>query len=78
MSMHDMDCEWLRKKAYRRCIENADSTKVDKIVNGIKAGKINKENLFCEVRRMTKRVRSDHSLRRWQCLTEWFAETEWH
>ena len=78
MSMHDMDCEWLRKKAYKRCIENADFTKVDKIVNGIKAGKINKENLFCAVRRMTKRVRSDHSLRRWQCLTEWFAETESH
>lgn len=77
MSMHDMDCEWLRKKAYKRCIENADFSKVDKIVDGIKAGKINKANLFDEVKRLTKRVTSDHSLERWQCLTEWFAETEW-
>lgn len=77
MSMHDMDCEWLRRQAYLRCIENADIKKVDKIVDGIKSGKINKINLFDEVRKMTKRVTSDHSIERWQVLTEWFNENEW-
>ena len=78
MSMHDRDCEWLRNKAYTRCVEKADFTKVDKIVDGIKSFKINKSNLVEEVSKMTKRVRSDHSIKRWQILTEWFLETDWH
>ncbi len=48
MSMHDMDFEWLRRQAYLQCIENADIKKVDKIVDGIKAGRINKANLFTQ------------------------------
>ena len=78
-SIHDRDCEWLRKKAYKEiCIENADFTKVDKIVNGIKDFKINKSNLFDEVRKFTKRVTSCHSINRWQIITEWFEKVDWH
>lgn len=77
--IHDRDCEWLRKKAYKEiCIENADFTKVDKIVNGIKDFKINKSNLFDEVRKFTKRVTSCHSINRWQIITEWFEKVDWH
>lgn len=78
MSMHDMDCEWLRRQAYLECsFENADIKKIDKIVNGIRAGKINKSNLFDEVRKLTKNVTSDHSIGRWQSITEWFNNTNW-
>ena len=77
-SMHDRECEWLRRQAYKTVgMENADIPKIDKIVDGIKKGKINKANLYDEVRKMTKRVTSDHSIKRWQIITEWFANREW-
>lgn len=77
-SAFERDVEWLRRQAYKTvCMENADIPKVDKIVNGIKCGKINKENLYDEVRRLTRRVTSDHSIGRWQIITEWFAERKW-
>lgn len=48
-----------------------------KKVDRIKKGKINKVNLFDEVRKMTKKVTSDHSIKRWQNLTEWINKNEW-
>lgn len=77
-SSMERDIEWLRRQAYKTvCMENRDIPKVDKIIDGIKSGKINKENLYGEVRGFTKRVTSDHSIKRWQIITEWFGNIEW-
>jgi hypothetical protein len=78
MSMHDRDCEWLRRQAYIQCsLENADIKKIDKIINGIKDGEINKNNLFEEVRKLTRNITSDHSIKRWQIIVEWFDKNNW-
>ena len=77
-SAHDRNCEWLRRQAYKTVsMENMDIHKIDKIVDGIKEGKINRENLYDEVREMTRRVTSDHSIKRWQIITEWFYKNSW-
>lgn len=77
-STHDMEIEWLRRQAYKTvCMEDRDIPKIDKIIEGIKSGNINKNNLYDEVRKFTKRVTSDHSIKRWQIITEWFASREW-
>lgn len=70
--------EWLRRQAYKTVsMENADIPKIDKIIEGIERGSINKNNLYDEVRKLTKRVVSDHSIKRWQIITEWFDSREW-
>ena len=48
-----------------------------KIINGIKCGKINKENLCEEILNFTKRVKSKRSLEAWNNLTDWFLNIEW-
>lgn len=77
MTILERECEWLRKRAYLICFSNADCRKVDKIIDGISNGKINKSNLYDAVRHMTKRVTSDHSLKRWLIITEWFEKESW-
>ena len=70
--------ELLRREAYKEiCMENADLPKIDKIITGIANGSINKENLYDEVRKFTIKVTSDHSIKRWQIITEWFANRDW-
>lgn len=77
-SMREREIEWLRRQAYKTiCIENRDMDKVDKIIEGIHNSNINKDNLYDEVRKLTKRVTSDHSIKRWQIITEWFDNREW-
>ena len=77
-SESERNAEWLRRQAYKTvCLENADIPKIDKIIEGIKKGNINKDNLYDEVRKFTRRVKSDHSIKRWQIITEWFAGRDW-
>lgn len=76
-SYKDREIEYLRSLAYKRCVENRDYNKVDKIIDGIYKGNITKENLFCEVKKITRRVTSDHSISRWLILAEWFYNTYW-
>lgn len=65
--------EDLRNKALSEVyMEKSDYNKIIKILEGIKLEKINKENLYDQVRILTKRVTSDHSIKRWQIITEWF------
>lgn len=72
------EAEYLRSQAYKEvCIEKADDGKVDRIIDGIINGKIRKDNLFDKVMNLTKRVRSDHAIKRWQIITEWFADEDW-
>jgi hypothetical protein len=53
--------------------EVADGKKIDKICDAFVAGKINnKADLYNEVRRLSKRFTSDHSIRRWEQITEKF------
>jgi hypothetical protein len=47
-------------------IEVRDISKIDKL-NKL----TNKETFFDDVRKLTKRVTSDHSIGRWQCLAEY-------
>jgi len=61
-----------RKEAYNRAIENSDFSKIDKIYNGIESGRITKENFWDVIRMFTRNVTSDHSIKRWQCLADWF------
>jgi len=77
MTILERECEWLRKRAYLICYSNADCKKVDKIIDEIAAGKINKSNLYDEIRKMTRRVTSDHSIKRWQVIAEWFDREPW-
>ena len=78
-SAFERDIEWLRKKAYKNvAAEIRDYHKIDKIVNGIKNGKITKENLYNEIRKLTKKVTNDHLIKRWQIITDWFFKTDWH
>ena len=72
----DKNIEKLRNLAYRRCIEYRDFAKVDKIIDGICKGSITKENLYDSVLKLTKNVTSDHSIKRWKILTEWFNSVE--
>ena len=76
-SIHERECEWLRNRAYQRCIENADYKRVDKIIDGIINFRINKDNFWDEIRKFTKNIHSDHSLGRWLILSEWFYKEEW-
>lgn len=61
-----------KQEAYNRAIENNDFSKIDKIYSGIQSGRIIKENFWDSIRMFTRNVTSDHSIHRWQCLSEWF------
>lgn len=70
--------EQLQRRAYDALvIENRDISKIDKIINGIEKGTINKDNLYDAVRKFTRQVTCDHAIRRWEIITEWFANEEW-
>ena len=70
--------EQLQRRAYDALvIENRDISKIDKIIDGIEKGTINKDNLYDAVRKFTRQVTSDHAIRRWEIITEWFANEEW-
>lgn len=50
---------------YDRAIEKRDYSKIDKL-NKL----TNKETFWDDVRKLTKNVTSDHSIRRWECLAQ--------
>ena len=50
---------------YSIAIEKRDYSKIDKL-NTL----TNKETFWNDVRKFTKYVTSDHSIKRWQCLAE--------
>lgn len=55
---------------YDRAIEKRDYSKIDKL-NTL----TNRETFWDDVRKFTSGVRSDHAIRRWQCLAEYrFSE----
>ena len=62
------------KRDYSRAIENRDFAKIDKLYNIIEDKTTTKENYWDRVRKITKRVYSDHSLSRWQCLAEYYEK----
>jgi hypothetical protein len=53
------------KSRYKNAIERRDYAKIDKL-NTL----TNKETIWDDVRKFTKNVKSDHSIKRWQCLAE--------
>jgi hypothetical protein len=50
---------------FRYVIEAGDVRKIEKL-NAL----ANKETFWDDVRKLCRRVTSDHSIRRWQCLSE--------
>ena len=67
-----MNTEKLKQKAYKRVLEKTDVSKINKILKGIETGQITKENFWNSIRKFTKSVSSDHSINRWQIISEWF------
>jgi hypothetical protein len=50
---------------YSRAIEKRDYAKIDKL-NKLTS----KDTFWDDVRKLTKKVTSDHAIHRWQCLAE--------
>jgi hypothetical protein len=48
-----------------------------KVIEGIKHGEINKENLNAKIADFTKKVKSERSLDAWNNLADWFSSIEW-
>lgn len=73
-----MNFENLRKTAYfRLACEKRDYVRIDKVIEGIAQGKITKDNVYAEVRKMSRGVKTDHAIKRWQCIADWFAKYNW-
>lgn len=63
----------IRERAYDcLCLENADMSRIEKVLTVYFNGRLNKENYYDTIRGFTKRVTSDHSIKRWQIIAEWF------
>lgn len=60
------------KRDYSPAIENRDFGKIEKIYNILEDETTNKNNYYDRIRKLTKRVTSDHSIGRWQCLAEYY------
>lgn len=67
-----MNIDELRKSAYRLAWEQRDYKRIDKIIGAIEDGSINKESFYDVIRKFTKRIESDHSINRWEALSDWF------
>lgn len=53
---------------YKWCENKADQRKVKKIINA--SFEMNQENFWEIIKKMTRNVRSDHSIKRWQIFAE--------
>ena len=60
------------KRDYSPAIENRDFGKIEKIYAILEDETTNKNNYYDRIRKLTKRVTSDHSIGRWQCLSEYY------
>lgn len=67
-----MNLEQLKEESKGLIFESRDINKIDKIIKGLETGKINKYNFYDNIRKFTKNVYSDHSIGRWQCISDWF------
>lgn len=73
-----MNFENLKLRAYSCVVnEKRDYARVNKIISNIAIGKITKANLYAEVRKMCRGVTTDHAIKRWQCIADWFANNDW-
>ena len=60
------------KRYYGTAIEKRDFGKIEKIYTILENKTTNKNNYYDRIRKLTKRVTSDHSIGRWQCLSEYY------
>ena len=51
-------------------LENRDIPRIDKVLNAYFDGTINRSNYYDKVRSFTKKVSSDHSIKRWQIIAD--------
>lgn len=52
--------------------EKSDIKRIDKIYNAYVKGKINKNNFYDVVRSFCKNVKSDHAIKSWQIIADYF------
>ena len=60
------------KRDYGPATEKRDFGKIEKIYTILEDKTTNKNNYYDRIRKLTKRVTSDHSIARWQCLAEYY------
>lgn len=60
------------KRDYSPAMENRDFGKIEKIYIILEDETTTKDNYYDKIRKLTKRVKSDHSIGRWQCLAEYY------
>lgn len=60
----------IKKKTHQMCYSSAEVKKVDKILDIYQTGKVNKENYYDHIRKLTKNVTSDQSIREWERISE--------
>lgn len=64
----------MKERDYSGAIEKRDFNKIDKLYSILEDKTTTKENYWDKVRKLTKRITSDHSLSRWQCLAEYYEK----
>lgn len=60
----------IKKKMYKMCYSPAEVKKIDKILDIYQTGKMNKENYYDHIKKITKYVTSDRSIREWERISE--------
>lgn len=60
------------KRDYDPAMEKRDLGRIEKIYAILEDETTNKNNYYDRIRKLTKRVTSDHSIGRWQCLAEYY------
>ena len=60
------------KRDYDPAMEKRDFVRIEKIYAILEDETTNKNNYYDRIRKLTKRVTSDHSIGRWQCLSEYY------
>lgn len=60
----------IKKKIYKMCYFTAEVRKADKILDIYQTGKMNKENYYNHIRRLTKNITSDRSITEWERISE--------
>ena len=60
------------KRDYDPAMEKRDFVGIEKIYAILEDETTNKNNYYDRIKKLTKRVTSDHSIGRWQCLSEYY------
>lgn len=69
---YDDPIEDLRKDMHRTmAYSSAEDRIVDKILDAVKSGKVNENNFYDAIRKMTARITSDRSIKAWERFSDY-------